>query len=46
MIRICNNKKKAIKEHFMNIQIDRNTLHIYIDDNEINDKIKVLIWVF
>ena len=45
MIKMCYNKKKIIKEHFMNIRIDRNTLHIYIDDNEINDKIEILIWV-
>ena len=42
MIRICYNKKKTIKEHFKNI-IDYNTFHIYIDDNEINDKIEILI---
>ena len=45
MIKVCRNKKKVIRKHFINIQIDRNTLYIYIDDNEINDKIEALIWV-
>ena len=43
MIKIYRNKKKIIKKHFINIRTDRNTLYIYIDDNEINDKINVLI---
>ena len=37
---MCRNKEKTIKKHFINIQIDYNTLYIYIDDNEINDKIE------
>ena len=43
MIRVCRNKKKVIKKHFTNTQIDRNTFYIYIDDNEINDKIEISI---
>ena len=45
MIRVCYNKEKIIKKHFINIQIDHNTLYIYIDDNEINNKIETLIQV-
>ena len=43
MIKVYRNKEKAIRKHFINIQIDHNTLHIYIDDNEINDKIEISI---
>ena len=40
MIRVYYNKKKIIKNHFINIQVDHNTLYIYINDNKINDKIE------
>ena len=43
MIKVYHNKKKVIKKYFINIQADHNTLHIYIDDNKINDKIETLI---
>ena len=41
MIKVCRNKKKIIKKHFMNTRIDRSTFYIYIDDNKINDKTEI-----
>ena len=44
-MKICENKKQFIKKHNKIIDINYTFLYIYIDDNDIKNQIKILIYV-
>ena len=44
-MKISSNKKAAIKAYVYTIETNYIFLYVYIDDNKIDDKIKVLAYV-